>query len=70
MALKLTQYKILFCNDDSDVNENDKEKTIGLDWQNNNSARASRFFVHFFRCMIKTWKCLIHFLSDVFLAVT
>ena len=49
MALKLTQYKILFCNDDDNVNVNgnDKEKTIGLDRQNNNSARASRFFVHF-----------------------
>ena len=29
-----------------DVNENDK-KAIGLDGQNNNSARASRFFVYF-----------------------
>ena len=34
-------------NDDGDANENGK-KTIGLDWQNNNSARVSRFFVHFF----------------------
>ena len=25
-----------------------QKKTIGLDWQNNNFARASRFFVHFF----------------------
>ena len=25
-----------------------QSKTIDLDWQNNNSARASRFFVHFF----------------------
>ena len=33
-------------NDDGDVNENGK-KAIGLDWQNNNFARASRFFVHF-----------------------
>ena len=24
------------------------QKAIGLDWQNNNFARASRFFVHFF----------------------
>ena len=32
-------------NDDGDVNENAK-KAIGLDWQNNNFARASRFFVH------------------------
>ena len=34
-------------NDDSDGNENGK-KAKGLDWQNNNFARASRFFVHFF----------------------
>ena len=32
-------------NDDVDGNENDK-KAIGLDKQNNNFARASRFFVH------------------------
>ena len=29
-----------------DGNENGK-KPIGLDWQNNNFARATRFFVHF-----------------------
>ena len=34
-------------NDNGDVNENSK-KAIGLDRQNNNFARASRFFVHFF----------------------
>ena len=34
-------------NDDGDDNENGK-KAIGLDWQNNDFARASRFFVHFF----------------------
>ena len=34
-------------NDDGDVNENGK-KAIDLDKKNNNSARASRFFVHFF----------------------
>ena len=34
-------------NDDGDVNENGK-RAIGFDWQRNNSARASRFFVHFF----------------------
>ena len=33
-------------NDDGDANDNCK-KAIGLDWQNNNFARASRFFVHF-----------------------
>ena len=36
-----------FRNDDGDGNENGK-KAIGLDKQNNNFARASRFFVHFF----------------------
>ena len=34
-------------NDDGDVNENVKT-VIGLDKQNNNFARASNFFVHFF----------------------
>ena len=34
-------------NDFGEVNENGK-KTLGLDWQNNNFARASSFFVHFF----------------------
>ena len=34
-------------NDDGDGNENGK-KAIGVDWQNNNFARAARFFVHFF----------------------
>ena len=33
-------------NDDGDGDENEK-KAIGLDWQNNNFERASRFFVHF-----------------------
>ena len=33
-------------NDDGDGNRNGK-KAIGSDWQNNNFARASRFFVHF-----------------------
>ena len=32
---------------DGDANENG-EKTVGIDWQINNSARASRFFVHFY----------------------
>ena len=36
-----------FSNDDGDGNENGK-KAIGLDLQNNNSALASRFLVHFF----------------------
>ena len=31
-------------NDDGDGNENGK-KAIGLDWQNNNFARASRLFL-------------------------
>ena len=34
-------------NDDGDGSEKGK-KAMGLDWQNNNFARASRFFVHFF----------------------
>ena len=34
-------------NGDGDGKENSK-KAIRLDWQNNNFARASRFFVHFF----------------------
>ena len=34
-------------NDDGDVKENGK-KAIGSDWQNNNFARASHLFVHFF----------------------
>ena len=33
-------------NDEGDNNEHGN-KPIGLDWQNNNFARASRFFVHF-----------------------
>ena len=38
---------ILGSNDNNEGNENGK-KAIGLDWQENNFARASRFFVHFF----------------------
>ena len=34
-------------NDDGDGNKN-RKKAIGLNWQNNNFARASRFFEHFF----------------------
>ena len=34
-------------NDDGDGKEN-RKKAIGLDWRNNNFARSSRFFVHFF----------------------
>ena len=34
-------------NDDGDANENGK-KAIDWDWQNNNSARETRIFVHFF----------------------
>ena len=43
----LSLYIRSLSNDDVDGNENGK-KAIGLDWQNNNFARASRFFVHFF----------------------
>ena len=28
--------------------QQERKKAIGLDWQNNNFARASLFFVHFF----------------------
>ena len=34
-------------NDNGNINENGT-KDIGLDWQNNNFARASRFFVVYF----------------------
>ena len=34
-------------NDDGDGNENGK-RAAGLDWKNNNFARASPFLVHFF----------------------
>ena len=36
-----------FYQGDGDGNEEGK-KAIGLDWLNNNCARASRFFVYFF----------------------
>ena len=45
--LRLKSTKGSLSNDDGDVNENSK-KAIGLDWQNNNFARASPFFVLFF----------------------
>ena len=35
-----------------DGNE-DGKKEIGLDWQNNSLARASRFLVHFFAVVIR-----------------
>ena len=38
--------KILDHNNGSLINEISK-KAVGLDWQINNSARTSRFFVHF-----------------------
>ena len=41
-----------FSNDDGDGNE-DVKKSIGLDWQNNDSARASCFFVHFFTVLAR-----------------
>ena len=43
----LWQRPLLGSLSNDDVNENGK-KAKGLDWQNNNFARASRFFVHFF----------------------
>ena len=61
--------KLWFCqgslsNDDGDGNENGK-KAIGLDWQNNNFARASRFFVHFFAVVARLQResAWIHVLS-------
>ena len=39
-------------NNDGDGNESGK-KGMGLDWQNNNFARASRFFVHSFAVMAR-----------------
>ena len=36
-----------FYQGDGEGNEQGK-KAIGVDWLNNNCARASRFFVHFF----------------------
>ena len=52
-------------NDDGDSNENGK-KAIGLDKQNNNFARASRFFVHFSAVDARlTWNCPIsRFVED------
>ena len=40
-------WSLSYNDDNDDVNENGK-KAKGLDQQNNNFARASRFFVHFF----------------------
>ena len=53
--------------DDGEVNGNGK-KTIGLDWQNNNSALESRFSLHFFAELnnMEFKAAQIHFLSDVF----
>ena len=39
-------------NDDDNSNENGT-KSIGLDKENNNFARASRFFVHFFAAIAR-----------------
>ena len=44
---EITTLERLSNEDGSAVNE-DGKKAIGLDWQINNSARASRIFVHFF----------------------
>ena len=38
-------------NDEGHVSENGKKET-GLDWQNNNFAGASHFFVHFFSVVV------------------
>ena len=39
-------------NDDDNSNENGT-KSIGLDKENNNFARATRFFVHFFAAIAR-----------------
>ena len=31
-----------------ELKQRERQERIALDWQNNNSARASRFLVHFF----------------------
>ena len=41
-----------FSNDDRDGNQ-DVKKAIGLDKQKNNSARESRFLVHFFTVLTR-----------------
>ena len=38
--------------DDGDINE-DGKKAMSLDWQKNNFARASRFFVNFFAIVVR-----------------
>ena len=48
-------------NNDGDANE-DSKKAIGLGWHNNNSARASRFFVHF--CAVLTGLLISGFMED------
>ena len=53
---------------DANGNENVKKKNNRFCKQNNNFARASRFFVHFFArfCTTTTWKCPISlFMEDV-----
>ena len=48
-------------NNDGDANE-DSKKAIGLGWHKNNSARASRFFVHF--CAVVTGFLISRFMED------
>ena len=49
--------------------QRERQKTAtGLNWQNNNAERTSRFFAHFFcrRCTIRTQNCIVlHFVEDV-----
>ena len=33
--------------------QRERQKAKGLDWQNNNFARASRFFAHFFAVTVR-----------------
>ena len=49
LDLRNRELKESLGNDDGNGNGNENgNKAIALDWQNNNFARASRFFVHFF----------------------
>ena len=58
--LQLKSTKGSLSKDDGDVNENSK-KAIGLDWQNNNFARTSRFLLLFFAVVARVRReiCLI-----------
>ena len=63
---------VLFINRDFKIQrrgrQRERQKSNRFCKQNNNFARASRFFAHFFArfCTTKTWKCLIlRFIKNV-----